>query len=71
MYSIKLALKTVTYLYFEAVAYSRSTNIKSGLEMNAYVYLRRIYAGGQRKRPKARLEASLSFSRRRLSLDDL
>ncbi|WP_312081747.1 hypothetical protein, partial [Pantoea septica] len=54
MYSIKLALKTVTYLYFEAVAYSRSTNIKSGLEMNAYVYLRRIYASGQRKRPKAR-----------------
>jgi len=39
--------------------------------MNAYVYLRRIYASGQRKQPKARPEASLLFSRRRLSLDIL
>ncbi len=39
--------------------------------MNAYVYLRRIYASGERKRPKARPEASLSYSRCRLSLDDL
>ncbi len=39
--------------------------------MNAYVYLRRIYASGQRKQQKARPKASLAFRRRRLLLDVL
>lgn len=61
----------MVYLNLGAIAYNRRANIKSSPEMDTYVYLRKIYARGERKRPKARPEASLTFSRRRLSLDVL